>query len=125
MKKLKFRGWDTKKKKMYSAEDMGKDELTLSVNGKGFVNVSGADTRLSQYYTHIIPLQYTGQNDINGKEIYENDIVKLNDGQIAYVGRDFDDNAGFDFYFNGEFSGRTWSGCEVIGNIYENPELTD
>ncbi len=74
-RKHKYRGWDTRKNVMYSAEQMGRDQLTLSLDGRGFINVSGRSTKLSTFATHIIPMEYTGREDKDGVEIYEDSII--------------------------------------------------
>ena len=73
---IRFMGYDTSRKKFFSPEEMGQDELTINPDGRGFVNVSGASTRLSQYLSHIVPLQFTGRLDDKGKEIYEGHLVR-------------------------------------------------
>ena len=86
--------------------------------------------------------QYTGLKDKNGKEIYEGDVVKVKlykgeeekyfIGKVEYFGGNFivdaDNNSeyhvydldgfGIDYRYNLE-------DCEVIGNIYDNPELLE
>lgn len=74
--------------------------------------------------------QYTGLLDKDGKEIYEGDIVKVNDTFVTDV-----------IYSDGQFGVVTksvyshgryvfeglnhWEIIEVIGNIYQNPELLE
>lgn len=132
MKKLKFRGWHIAHKKMFSAEEMAIDQLTLLTTGE-FINVNGTSTKLSTIFPRdkFIPLQYVGCKDKFGKEVYEGDIVVLSIhggkkvvtwyepyasyrlSQISIVNEEFDKTYPMNFIER----------SEIIGNIYENPEL--
>ena len=92
-------------------------------------------------------MQYTGLKDMNGKEIYEGDIVKSAWGKM-YYGQQEPDELGIikfgehgviasdpycwgvahGFYVDGFHSGDTANDhfiVEVVGNIYESPNLLE
>jgi len=85
-------------------------------------------------YTLVARRQFTGLLDKSGKEIYEGDIIKYSkyvdhgqwgetvDGgtvQVTWLA----ERAGFyPFYVWSSYNDQLKT-CEVVGNIYENPEL--
>ena len=120
MRDIKFRVWDNERNAMFNSKSVDIDFF------EGKIEITSDTIRYDEVYTDEIKdfelMQYVGCKDKNNKEIYEGDIVKTKEhiGQVIYSkGMFFIDVKG-DFYlpiYNvSEF-------MEVIGNIYENPEL--
>jgi uncharacterized phage protein (TIGR01671 family) len=90
------------------------------------------DILLSENYWEIVARrQFTGLRDKNGKEIFESDIVKTDDKIIGYIvfqngAFHWTDGAGhWDMEKCTEKTIKKCLWAEVIGNIYENPELNN
>ena len=126
--KPKFRAWTEEGKVMYYDVYPFKDDtLLLSYDEIAFDEVPASD---------FILMQSTGMFDKNGKEIFEGDIVKYKVGCNTYTEEvAYDKNFGgfgvmdayadIIFTFGELFEDIGISSLEVIGNIYENPELLE
>lgn len=93
--------------------------------------IDGTETDMEGYGEHyeIDPetiCQYTGLKDKNGNRIWENDIVRIGSNTLVkwserYAGWCLSQNKWMFEHFFGEAVDETK--CEVIGNIFDNPEL--
>jgi uncharacterized phage protein (TIGR01671 family) len=111
MRVIKFRLWD-KKHESFVHEPYHAISLLGSVQIEGHTSVEPK---------RYIIQQFTGLTDKNGKEIYEGDIVKCLDGYNATVS--YDEWKAEFIPFGSDESAEWGHGVEIIGNVYENPEL--
>lgn len=122
----KFRAWDSSKKEMFT------DTFAITESGQVVVveQESVASPPDYVFVEHLVIMQSTGLHDKNGKEIFEGDIVKMakdvySDPTYYEIVR----HRGGAYRLESNQHGcELWlrhTNCEVIGNIYENPELLE
>jgi uncharacterized phage protein (TIGR01671 family) len=111
-RELKFKFLDVKNNKFW-------------INGKGWdlysLFVSYREQIADKENYQLI--EFTGLADKNGKEIYEGDILKDSNGTLTEI-KFGEFNCGCCDYIYGFTFGRYQNkDQEVVGNIFENPEL--
>ena len=104
MREIKFKCWDSKDKKMFIPNGL--------TNPLNLIN--------QERYIH---LQNTGLLDSKGKEIYEGDIIEyewspcgMQRDEVVFKERCWAVKGGNNYMPNEEYR-------EIIGNVYENPNL--
>jgi len=132
-REIKFRAWDGEKM-------LGQDRVGVA-NGRALV----LDTSKSKDWPLM---QYTGLKDRQGREIYEGDVLwrmakdykgvehesiqlvgmgdwcnGVMEDNFTYTGPHVKGISGLGSSWYGHLTHNLADNCEVIGNIYENPEL--
>lgn len=121
-REIKFRAWLKEERKMVNVET-----LFIGINRLCFGN-SETEDLFFRDFEEVELMQYTGLKDKNGKEIYEGDIVVLNNIE--------NDNMCIVRYEHSSYRLEGWSlredlsnvedrFLEVVGNIYENKNLLE
>jgi uncharacterized phage protein (TIGR01671 family) len=126
----KFRAWDNIKKEMF------KDTFAITESGQVVVVEQEFVTSTPDYIfvEHLVIMQSTGLEDKNNKEIFEGDIVRMRNPrdrrqigmfQVVRVANSpmlglLDKKLTTEIFNLYEHMRNYY---EIIGNIYENPEL--
>ena len=121
----KFRAWDGAKKEMF------KDTFAITESGQVVVVEQEFVTSPPDYVfvDHLVIMQSTGIKDKNGKEIFEGDVLGTKDGLLnGFI--EYREDLGMFVnslirYDNFERLCNVVSDREIIGNVYENPELLE
>jgi len=127
MREIKFRAWVKEKKAIFEVIliDYVTKKVTYLLERVGHL-LSIRDAK----FNDVELMQYTGLKDKNNKEIYEGDILFESFGERYY--KVVFENGGFRAEFKVDFDEHSFDlidvvaqGCEIVGNIYENPELME
>ena len=120
MREIKFRAWDKERKEMSEPFEV----LSLGIPFRD------GNTRYL-YFDENPLMQFTGLGDAKGIEIYEGDILRQfpgfgcaweeRTGIVKYAGASFWFDMGTQAFILDDHDCR----FEVIGNLYENPELKE
>lgn len=123
MEYIKFRAWYGRLNNKGTMLDVGRIEFFMD-----------GTTNVNDEFPSPVLMQFTGLLDRNGKEIYQGDIVRFlrkigygwgnNKGDICEI-KWFDTGSyvGFGFRPDVPLTANKAKNIEVIGNMYENPEL--
>ena len=129
MREIKFRIWVKDRKEIFEViliNYVSKNVTYILERIGHFLNIR--DNKFNDVeFNDVEFMQYTGLKDKNGKEIYEGDIFHIGSKKILYIvkwidcglkGRQIRNKSciGLDYWKDD---------IEVIGNIYENPELME
>jgi uncharacterized phage protein (TIGR01671 family) len=127
VREIKFRAWDKAEQALKEVIELNFSQWWVTT-GEGMWGGERNSFKNEETDRHIL-MQYTGLKDKNGKEIYEGDIIndsfgdrkgriRYNDHVAAFEISEYDGIHMLSSHNCGRF-------FEVIGNIYENPELLE
>jgi uncharacterized phage protein (TIGR01671 family) len=134
-REIKFRAWDKEKKVLMPVKLMDWSEWWVSCNPIGIngpLTYGERNSFKNEKTDRHILMQFTGLKDKNGREIYEGDFVKghwwdrgkshRHIGIVQYGMASFSVVGVKQYLGMSDLLNPTY---EVIGNIYENPELLE
>ncbi|MEW4664191.1 YopX family protein [Lactiplantibacillus plantarum] len=125
---IKFRAWDNLLNKMLVVYRISFDGPVDGVQVHCYLDDRGAEGSTEYAYDGdgLILEQFTGLTDVNGKDIYEGDIVEVTSQYWGMLGNryevKFKQGA---FFVNCDLLSKISPSISVIGNVHENPELLE
>jgi len=128
----KFRAWDKESKEMLPVRGVSFYPPVVRCQVMDYEEGRVSETNLALYDIEL--MQSTGLKDKNGVEIFEGDIVLENGMQrtVTFGEQEYEENfgdlayyIGFNVYTKWGYATLSSVEYEVIGNIYENPELLE
>lgn len=134
-REIKFRAWDRGDKTFRNVRSMANTLLSkvgIDLNQYIYTVETNSSVKWGKllHSSELILTQYTGLKDKSGVEIYEGDIIYRNSTDeklevvFSKIGCWSFENKDFRYYTtNMNIKNQSLSTCEVIGNIFENPEL--
>lgn len=135
MREIEFRAWLKKDKKMVEVKSLHFGTKKIMY---GYSESSHCYGNVTCKFDDCELMQFTGLTDKNGKQIFEGDIVTFEDGGCYPSEDEVYTNVGVVVYGGYMFTitnretvemgdlvdcSEDTLECEVIGNIYDNPEL--
>lgn len=130
-REIKFRAWD-KKRKLFIGNDILFCALFNPLNSalelkNGLQNPYKRTDKKNEMEMDLEFIQFTGLKDKNGNEIWEGDIVKYTStnfiGIVKFSTLDTPNFRLWSIKSDIIRDLRAFSDTEIIGNIYQNPEL--
>jgi len=121
-REIKFRAWHKENKEMIYFDRFNLcieySHLSFSSNQEKYYGICVIDEDDIDLNN---PMQYIGIKDVNGKEIYEGDIVNVR-GSYNIIVEFIEGSYNPDIILS---IGTPRKSLKVIGNIYDNPELLE
>ena len=130
-REIKFRAWNKEEGVMgffnldsHEGEHGGESSISTNTTAEGHKFAFSID-----YREEYPIMQYTGLKDKNGKEIYEGDMARDISGKVAVIVYSppsfFAQIKGELWDIDKKAEGESVECIEVIGNIFEKPELME
>ena len=126
MREIKFRAWDKLGHEMLYSGNVKDEDDNTHTRMSAFFSIC-VETFEGKITKMIELMQFTGLKDKNGKDIYEGDIVRIDEEIYSIYWHE--GHAGYWIKRHPKDFDGTWNmyyvsaNGEVIGNVYENPEL--